>query len=285
LSYLDCVFNLGTSFRKNHVSFFLLGKLFREPVYACLRDILQNRELSLDDLKLVQATLAAWSDKPCIQEKTLFYWSRLDIVTMCEGGFSKDSYDSDSSAAGFFFGHFISKTYMYKLMKSSWDRLLEEKSVLRMFDASRRASEKAGDLKLLLYSRPGSAETGGIFKRTAQWYLGSNHIIFSSILNNQARMNLLKAYTATCRYRKVNKALPRTWDDLAGDYLPEIPLDPYTEKPLAMKMRDTHLVFYSVGKDKNDNNGRGYFSRIGLEKEEIKKFSDGETDIVLTIRR
>ncbi len=50
-------------------------------------------------------------------------------------------------------------------------------------------------------------------------------------------------------------ALPRTLDALAPKYIPEVPLDRYTDKPLVHKTTDDGYLLYALGPNMKDDGG------------------------------
>jgi hypothetical protein len=67
-----------------------------------------------------------------------------------------------------------------------------------------------------------------------------------------ALSNLALAATA---YRAGHGGYPATLDDLAPDYIKEIPTDPFDGKPIKMAVVEGGVVLYSVGKDEKDDGG------------------------------
>ena len=57
------------------------------------------------------------------------------------------------------------------------------------------------------------------------------------------------------RFRLHNGRLPESIDDLAPDFLPSVPLDPFTGKPLRYRRTSEGFVVYSVGEDRKDDGG------------------------------
>ena len=57
------------------------------------------------------------------------------------------------------------------------------------------------------------------------------------------------------RYRRSQGRLPPSLDDLAGNYIDSIPLDPFTGKNLLYRHDDQTYVIYSTGIDRRDDGG------------------------------
>jgi hypothetical protein len=74
-----------------------------------------------------------------------------------------------------------------------------------------------------------------------------------------ARARLACAVTALAaeRFRLADKAKrwPKTLDELCPAFLPAVPLDPYTGKPLLLGRHAEGIVVYSVGEDGRDDGG------------------------------
>jgi hypothetical protein len=67
---------------------------------------------------------------------------------------------------------------------------------------------------------------------------------------------LLQTDLAVRLFRHERGRLPQTLAELVPVYLPEVPLDPYSQKPLIYQAEDDNFVLYSVGEDGVDNGGR-----------------------------
>lgn len=73
-----------------------------------------------------------------------------------------------------------------------------------------------------------------------------------------AKRETAKTGIAIHRYRAEHDKLPKQLADLVPEYLPAIPLDPYTDKPLKYKVTSDDWVVYSIGEDLKDNGGAAY---------------------------
>ena len=71
----------------------------------------------------------------------------------------------------------------------------------------------------------------------------------------QARFRLLICGLALRSYCVENGEPPERLADLVPDYLPEVPLDPFSGKPLVYRREATGHVLYSVGLDGQDDGG------------------------------
>ena len=72
----------------------------------------------------------------------------------------------------------------------------------------------------------------------------------------QARTRLADVALAAHRYRLANGRLPAALDELAPDFLPSVPLDPFNGEPLRYLSTNDGFVVYSVGVDRKDDGGR-----------------------------
>ncbi len=71
----------------------------------------------------------------------------------------------------------------------------------------------------------------------------------------RARLRLLECEVALRGYRLEKGGLPERLEELVPDYLPELPLDPFSGRPLVYrKTRDGYLL-YSLGADRIDGGG------------------------------
>ena len=62
-------------------------------------------------------------------------------------------------------------------------------------------------------------------------------------------------------YHREHGAWPKTLDELSPRWLPSVPVDRITGKPLGYKIVDDRPLVYSVGKDRDDDGGRAPFER------------------------
>ena len=80
--------------------------------------------------------------------------------------------------------------------------------------------------------------------------------VFRSELQGQATARVLLAGLAAKRYQLAHGALPERLDELVGEFLDALPIDPCDDKPLRYMPTDTGAVIYSVGRDGVDDGGR-----------------------------
>jgi len=70
-----------------------------------------------------------------------------------------------------------------------------------------------------------------------------------------AQIRSARAALAAERYRLDNGRFPEQLDQLAGDYLDRVPIDPFDDKPLRYRLDDDALIIYSVGRNQIDDGG------------------------------
>ena len=73
---------------------------------------------------------------------------------------------------------------------------------------------------------------------------------------NLARLQTARTAVAVERYRLTNGRLPERLPDLVPEYLPCIPPDPFDGAPLRYQKRENGFVVYSVGEDRQDDEGK-----------------------------
>lgn len=71
----------------------------------------------------------------------------------------------------------------------------------------------------------------------------------------RADIRATQAVLAIRWYKIANETLPDSLDALVPDYLPEVPIDPFTEQPLLYKLEDGDYRLYSVSEDGRDGGG------------------------------
>jgi hypothetical protein len=73
---------------------------------------------------------------------------------------------------------------------------------------------------------------------------------------DRASLGCVQAALAAERFRLANNRWPATLDELRPALLKEVPIDPYTGKPIRLAATEDGVVIYSVGKDGKDDGGR-----------------------------
>lgn len=79
--------------------------------------------------------------------------------------------------------------------------------------------------------------------------------IGTSFHNHDAELRCAVTALAVERYRLKHGNWPATLDELAPDFLPSVPLDPFNGHPLRYRRTEDGVIIYSVGADLEDNGG------------------------------
>lgn len=92
---------------------------------------------------------------------------------------------------------------------------------------------------------------------------------------------------AVYRYRARHGEFPKSVAEIDDDLLQQSPIDPYTDKPLRIRIEDERVVIYSLGPDLDDDQGRALSEhRIMLRAEyegfDEQQLQDWDGDWVLT---
>ena len=93
--------------------------------------------------------------------------------------------------------------------------------------------------------------------------------VIREVLEDRARIRLLRIYTAACLFKLEKGVLPRSWEHLVPGYLPSIPEDPFSERSLRLRVTSDGLIMYSVGQDCEDDGGK--IPVINEAKEEAER--------------
>lgn len=78
-----------------------------------------------------------------------------------------------------------------------------------------------------------------------------------------ARRAATSAAIAAELFRRRSGAWPASWDDLAPDLMPATPIDPFTGRPMGLRIVDGLPRIYSVGQDLDDDAGAWVFDDDG----------------------
>jgi hypothetical protein len=126
-------------------------------------------------------------------------------------------------------------------------------------------------------------ELESAFRSIRQWHILSRMLLpaLDNVVIKEGRRDAIvrdiETAVAIERYRLANGKLPTQLSDLVPAFLPAIPNDPFDGKPLRYKTLTKGYVVYSVGDDREDNDG-------------VEKNSKGVswvpgTDITFTVER
>jgi len=83
----------------------------------------------------------------------------------------------------------------------------------------------------------------------------SNSSVFESVARGTASRDAVDAVIGVELFRRKNGRLPESLEELAPDFIPQVPTDPFDGLPLRYELRDDGYVIYSVGEDRQDDGG------------------------------
>jgi len=71
-------------------------------------------------------------------------------------------------------------------------------------------------------------------------------------------------------YKNRTGHYPENLEALVPDILPEVPIDPFTGKPIVYKMQNGELLIYSLGSNQKDDGGRMTYqiTKIVMDKDD-----------------
>jgi len=125
-------------------------------------------------------------------------------------------------------------------------RLLAGRPYHESADAWKRLGEGQG------ISRRGGGMLAGLLA-----YPVAQDAIEAAQADARHRLSLLAV--AACRYHNARGAWPETLAALVPAYLPAVPADPFTGKPLLLaRAPDGRPILYSVGRDMTDDGGKPF---------------------------
>jgi hypothetical protein len=95
------------------------------------------------------------------------------------------------------------------------------------------------------------------------------HSVFLKEASLEAMMLATRAGLASKIYKSRTGHYPEGLEALVPDILPEIPIDPFTGKPLVFRIKDGELLIYSLGSNGKDDGGRSsLITRLVMEKDD-----------------
>ena len=106
--------------------------------------------------------------------------------------------------------------------------------------------------------------------------LGEAHRLLFRIKSDIAFNRLAIAVLAIERYRADHGRVPETLDDLVGDYLNSVPIDPFDGQPLRYGLHSSAYFVYSVWADGEDGGG---------EMQVLGRYEDAVGDQILYVNR
>jgi len=89
------------------------------------------------------------------------------------------------------------------------------------------------------------------------FHLRANYLHWQmiSLFDQQAQMNTTLAAVVAERYRLDHGRFPADWSELVPRYITQPIIDPYTGKPLQIKLNEKGIVIYSIGHQGKDEGG------------------------------
>jgi hypothetical protein len=138
-------------------------------------------------------------------------------------------------------------------------------TIQRYIDAVKQPKELPSTLAEIETARSGSSGWNKI--RNPLSYLAMPAIlgVAKRIAVTQTLLRSLSTACAVERYRMAHGRLPSTLEDLVPAFLPSIPTDPLTGKPLCYKPSESSsYLIYGTGWDQTDNAGSGVTAITGL---------------------
>ena len=138
-----------------------------------------------------------------------------------------------------------------------------------------KASDKMA--RMPYYQIKSLAKGKQAWRESAPWYyrlsgllLADFQIVFLKEATLEAMMLTTKAGLACKIYKNETGHYPETLGALIPDILDEVPIDPFTGKPLTYKLQDGGVLIYSVGSNEKDDEGRGTYqiTQLVMEKDD-----------------
>ncbi|HYA48976.1 MAG TPA: hypothetical protein VEG35_04685 [Burkholderiales bacterium] len=111
-------------------------------------------------------------------------------------------------------------------------------------------------------------------ERRVPWYYKATEVLLpdfrSAFLKEaslEAMMLATRAGLACKLYKGKTGQYPASLEALVPDILPEVPIDPFTGKPLVFRVQNGELLIYSLGSNQKDDGGRmGPITQLVMEK-------------------
>lgn len=79
--------------------------------------------------------------------------------------------------------------------------------------------------------------------------------VFVQRVEQAARLRVTESALAVERFRLATGQFPRGLQQLVPEFLPRVPIDPFDGAPLRFRLRERGYVVYSIGMDRNDDQG------------------------------
>jgi hypothetical protein len=108
------------------------------------------------------------------------------------------------------------------------------------------------------------------------WYYRPSGVLFPQFQSYFVKQASLEAMMLTTRaglackiYKNKTGRYPENLEALVPDVLPEVPLDPFTGKPLVFRIKDGERLIYSLGSNQKDDGGRmGPMTQLVQDKDD-----------------
>ncbi|MEZ6164516.1 MAG: hypothetical protein R3B67_08790 [Phycisphaerales bacterium] len=107
------------------------------------------------------------------------------------------------------------------------------------------------------------------------------------VLTARTKRDASRFVIAAYRHRELHGEFPSSVAEIDDNLLPKPPIDPYTGKPLRIRIKGDRVVIYSLGPDLDDDQGRALFEHRFVLRAEYEGFDeqqlqDWDGDWVLT---
>jgi hypothetical protein len=138
-------------------------------------------------------------------------------------------------------------------------------TIQRYIDAVKQPRELPSTLAEIEAAHAGSSLWNRIRNPLSQVAMPAILRVAKTIAATQTILRSLAAACAVERYRMAHGRLPATLEDLVPAFLPSVPTDPLTGKPLCYKPSESRsYLIYGTGWDQTDNAGSGVTSITSL---------------------
>jgi hypothetical protein len=138
-------------------------------------------------------------------------------------------------------------------------------TIQRYIDAVKQPRELPSTLAEIEAARAGSSVWNKIRNPLSHQAMPATMSAAKRIAATQTILRSLSTACAVERYRMAHGRLPATLEDLVPAFLPSIPTDPLTGKPLCYKPSESSsYLIYGTGWDQTDNAGSSVTALTGL---------------------
>jgi hypothetical protein len=127
------------------------------------------------------------------------------------------------------------------------------------------------------YAIKGLLKEHGRSPESIPWYYRLSGLLFADFQSVFLKESTLEAMMLATRaglackiYRNKTGHYPENLEALVPDILTEVPIDPFTGKPLVYKIENGELLIYSLGSNEKDDGGRGTYliTQLVMEKDD-----------------